>query len=113
MAYNAELQMLREFAWDQATRKLCHFHLSDPHCPGLLLQPIKNMTFGHRRHVKIHDRITLHHVDENRSNNTETNRVWAHSACHRRFHKQLLEHGGQHGETEENEEEKEGEITNA
>lgn len=85
--YNAELQMLREFAHSYLPRLLCYF------CQKPLMERIVD-TFGHRRHPKVKVKVTLHHINENRSDNAWDNLVWAHSACHKRFHKQLLQHGG-------------------
>jgi hypothetical protein len=116
MAYNAELQMLREFAHFYLPRLLCYF------CQKPLMEK-QVETFGHRRHPKVRARITLHHIDEDRQHNDWINLSWAHSACHRRFHKQLLLAAGketsnarqavQQSGKEGDEEEKEGKVTHA
>lgn len=90
MAYNAELQMLREFFLLYAPRETCYF------CGDPLIVRDSKRTFGHRRHTKIWElNFTVHHDDENRENNTDSNLKGCHSTCHRRFHKQLLLLGGQ------------------
>jgi hypothetical protein len=86
--YNAELQMLREFAWFYLPRLTCYFCQKPLSILGL------GMSFGHRRHPKVKVKITLHHIDGDRKNNSYANLTWAHSACHKRYHKQLLLHGG-------------------
>jgi hypothetical protein len=90
MAYNAELQLLREFFWVHAPRILCRF------CNQPICTRTPNMTFGHRRHPKVSVKWTCHHEDENRNNNTDENLKDAHRACHRAFHKRLLLAAGTH-----------------
>ncbi len=81
--YNAELQQLRELGWFLLPRLSCHF------CHLPLIAAVPNLTFGHRRHHKIKGRLTIHHLDEDRSNNAYTNLVIAHSVCHIRHHHHL------------------------
>lgn len=89
MAYNAELQMLREFFLFYAPTNLCYF------CHKPLATVGEEITFGHRRHPKVwYLNFTVHHEDENRENNTRGNLKGCHSTCHRRFHKALLVKGG-------------------
>lgn len=99
MAYNAELQMLREFYLMHAHKTYCVF-CSLP----IASKPNARVTFGHRRHTKVWElNYTVHHDDENRDNNAEGNLKDCHSDCHRRFHKQLLLKGGKNknGQNEE------------
>jgi len=104
MAYDAEKQMLREFFLLYAPREKCFF-CGDP----IAITPTRT-TFGHRRHTKIWElNFTVHHDDENRDNNTDINLKGSHSTCHRRYHKQLLQHGG--GREEKSKVQKEGEVT--
>lgn len=83
MAYNAELQMLRELAYWILPQLSCHF-CSEP----LMTQKEgERQGFGHRRHRKVHVVITFHHRDENRSNNSILDNVKiAHPHCHRKYH---------------------------
>jgi hypothetical protein len=91
MPYNAELQMLREFFLLNAPRILCVFC----HLPIYPPELSNRLTFGHRRHTKVHfANFTVHHGDGNRENNTDQNLKNSHSDCHKRYHKQLLLHGG-------------------
>jgi hypothetical protein len=115
MAYNAELQMLREFYLLYAARELCFF------CHKPIYASHNDVTFGHRRHTKVWElNFTVHHDDENRENNADSNLKGCHSTCHRRYHKQLLlaagrenSHAGQTVQQERegsDEEEKEREV---
>ncbi len=82
MAYNAELQMLREFAWLHMPQINCCF-CGEP----LLPWPDNNsMTFGHRRHSKIHVKYTVHHENRNREDNLRSNLKDSHSKCHDKHH---------------------------
>jgi hypothetical protein len=107
--YNAELQMLREFFWFHAPKIHCVF------CKQPLIELPPKMTFGHRRHPKVRAKFTIHHDNEDRSDNRFENLFPAHSGCHRRYHKQLLMKGGKlYGEEDEEREEREekGEVLN-
>lgn len=83
MAYNAELQMLREIVWlllgHPSNNRLCIF------C-GKRLLTSSGMTYGHRRHPKITEKLTIHHVDETRSNNAMYNLTIVHTTCHKTYH---------------------------
>lgn len=76
-----ELRMLREVGWFFLSDKVCCF------CgrPLISLEGF-TLTFGHRRHMPIHALLTLHHEDEDRSNNDKTNLSWAHTSCHKSHH---------------------------
>lgn len=74
--------MLREFWLLHAHQIKCEF------CGRALAQRREGVTFGHRRHTKIHElNYTVHHEDENRDNDTDSNCKDSHSTCHRRHHK--------------------------
>jgi hypothetical protein len=83
MPYNPELQLLRELA---------HYVLPQLNC-CFCSQPLMSRTeaesqgFGHRRHKALKLKITFHHLDENRSNNSITENIRpSHPLCHRRHH---------------------------
>jgi hypothetical protein len=76
----AELQMLREFFWLQAPHTDCYF------CKEPLITPVADMTFGHRRHPPIDVKISVHHIDHNRENNSLGNLAPAHRRCHEAYH---------------------------
>jgi len=89
VAYNAELQMLREFYLLHAPQITCCF------CGKPIMRERDDATFGHRRHTKIWElNFTVHHDDEDRENNARSNLKDSHSTCHRKYHKSLLLHGG-------------------
>ena len=82
-ASKSERQQLRELCWlllPQIKCKLCGRQL--------LVRPA-DMTFGHRRHVALKERFTVHHVDHNRYNNMDTNLTVVHQACHRKYHAEV------------------------
>lgn len=82
--------MLRELLWyllgigdgitspDALRCKFCGAHL--------LRATGVNRTFGHRRHTSISRKLTLHHKDENRDNNSWDNLELCHRACHKKHH---------------------------
>jgi hypothetical protein len=111
MAYDPEKQMLREFFLLNAPRTLCRF-CHKPIYPPELTQ---NLTFGHRRQTKIHfANFTVHHEDENRENNQDSNLKNSHSNCHKVYHIKLRREENNHGRKEENErQEKTQEVTTA
>lgn len=99
--YNAELQQLREFFWFWGRLMRCYF------CKKPLIDPKTvpiNLSWGHRRHIAIRVKVSNHHIDENRSNNSDHNMGWAHRACHKTHHRKIHEKGGLHGSEEEIEE---------
>lgn len=75
----SELQMLRELTRHYTEGQVCYF------CHRPLL-PVEELTFGHRRHSPVTTRLTIHHQDENRENNTRANRKVCHTSCHKSFH---------------------------
>lgn len=81
MAYNAELQMLRELAFWSLPQMRCCF------CNKLFMLPI-GLTYGHRRHGKVHIKLAFHHMDNDRENNALENIGLCHSACHKKHHQQ-------------------------
>ncbi len=90
MAYNAELQMLRELVWlmfGQYNFANCVF------CNKRLVEEPKgvNATFGHRRHTKVKALLTIHHVSEDREDNRLSNLVIVHTTCHKAYHKEKYE----------------------
>jgi hypothetical protein len=79
----AELQMLREYAWLMLPTEVCYF------CKGRLLTRDSTMTFGHRRHGPILVKVSVHHRDHNRANNTQDNLRLAHKSCHQKYHAEV------------------------
>jgi len=51
----------------------------------LLVRP-DDMTFGHKRHPRVNTDITIHHIDEDRTNNDPSNLAECHDSCHRSHH---------------------------
>ena len=86
MPYDAEKQMLREIVWFLGPQVQCYF------CDRVLFTRPPGMSFGHRRHRKIVAKLTIHHKNENREDNTEGNLVLAHTRCHKEFHRIQAEH---------------------
>jgi hypothetical protein len=78
-ATKSELQMLRELVRYYAQGRVCYF------CKRVLIDNC-DVTFGHRHHSPVVDRITLHHLDEDRENNRKENLIDCHTACHRSHH---------------------------
>ncbi len=76
----SELQMLREMGWHFLSLNLCYF------CKRPLTSLPPDMTFGHKRHPRVSADLTIHHIDENRENNSPENRAPCHDSCHRSFH---------------------------
>lgn len=76
----SELQMLREVAWFMLHQTRCFF------CKDPITKLPPDLTFGHRRHPPFNTEVTLHHLDENRQNNSPSNLAWAHTSCHRSYH---------------------------
>lgn len=90
----SELRMLREVVHYFGRRTKCFF------CHQPLLEA-PSASFGHRDHAPIRTRLCIHHVDEDRENNQDSNLKPAHSRCHKRFHarKQTREGNKFKGET--------------
>ena len=83
MPYDGEKQMLREFFLHIGSYLCCYF------CKKPLLWPFPRPdTFGHRRHNRVRALVTLHHLDENRENNADSNLAWCHSDCHKKHHRE-------------------------
>lgn len=84
MAYNAELQALRELTYFMLPQLRCHFCEE----PFLTYEQAERQGFGHRRHHKVAITFTLHHLDRNREHNSiERNIRIAHSTCHDAYHR--------------------------
>lgn len=102
MAYDSEKQMLREFTWFWARILKCVF------CKKPLIPDPGNLSWGHRRHLKIRAELVNHHRDHNRQNNNDGNMGWAHQECHNAYHKLYnraqLEKGEQNGSEKERQE---------
>lgn len=81
-ATKSELQMLREIGWLLLPTLPCYF------CHKALVNRIQ-MTFGHRRHPPITVKLTVHHEDRDRDNNSDVNLHLCHSKCHRDYHANL------------------------
>jgi hypothetical protein len=80
----SELRMLRELAW-----YLIHF--KSTHCYLCLRRfdegaPPVAFTFGHRRHPRLVTRISIHHENKDRQNNTFFNLFLCHKSCHEQHH---------------------------
>src|SRR5882724_5086121 len=82
-ATKAELQMLRELVWFWGTRDTCEF------CKKPLIKTPYDLTFGHRRHPPIVAKLTIHHRNRNREDNSIYNTTSCHQACHRNYHANL------------------------
>ena len=81
-ATKSELQALREIAWFFLSSERCYF------CREFFIDPkeFEEQGFGHKRHSRIPVRVTAHHKDHDRKNNTHHNAGWSHPKCHRRYH---------------------------
>ena len=84
MAYDAEKQKLREFAYWAMRFFRCEFCKK----PMLDLDTAQRQGYGHRRHTSFVTLFTIHHRDENRENNSIANTPIAHPECHKRYHNQ-------------------------
>lgn len=96
MAYNAELQMLREVVRYFLIDEVCYF------CEKPFLNPaeVAVLTFGHRRHGKVHVEMTLHHLKKDRTLNRPVDLALCHTACHKKHHKEE-QNAVQKGRTEQ------------
>ena len=77
-----EIRMLREIAWFFLRNKKCVF------CKKRFIPEDEavQIKFGHRKHPPLKIRVTAHHDDEDRENNTDKNIKWAHRSCHKTHH---------------------------
>lgn len=78
----SEIRLLREVAW-WYFRHLCCFFCKKPFIEPKLA---RNLKFGHRSHKPFKFKLTVHHEDEDRNNNTDDNLKWGHSDCHKAHH---------------------------
>ena len=76
----SELKMLRELTLHFSEGQVCFF------CKKVLIERDSELTYGHRRHGPILERIAIHHIDEMRDHNRKENRAPCHSSCHRSHH---------------------------
>ena len=59
----------------------------------LLMKYNEKCYFCHQEFENL-DRITIHHVDHNRNNNSIENLVLSHRNCHKAYHLKINCHGG-------------------
>ena len=81
----AELRMLRELGWHFGLRTRCRFCKK----PLLEIPDGVELQFGARDLPPIRTALAIHHEDEVRENNEDSNRKPAHSECHKRYHARL------------------------
>jgi hypothetical protein len=79
-ATKAELQQAREILRFLLRGHLCFF------CREHLIFVSNRESFGHRRHSAIVEKLTIHHINEDREDNRRENLVLCHSSCHRSYH---------------------------
>lgn len=79
----SERQMLREIAWLICPRLTCEL------CKLPLIYRPRTMTFGHRRHPPFIMRLTTHHRNHKREDNTDPNLALVHSSCHKKYHAEV------------------------
>lgn len=81
-SFLSEVRMLREIAWFFLRHRKCAICKQRfiPEDEAVLIK------FGHRKHPPIKIRVTVHHDDEDRENNTDKNLKWVHRSCHKGHH---------------------------
>ena len=80
-----ELKLLREIAHYFLDGERCHF------CGQPLIEDL-DKTFGDKANRPIRARLTVHHADEDHSNNQRENTVWCHRRCHLSYHARRILH---------------------
>lgn len=81
-SFISEVRLLREIAWWAIRNLSCYF------CHVRLIPKMEAdvLTYGHRQHKPFKLKLTMHHENENHSDNKDSNLKWSHSDCHKRHH---------------------------